>query len=86
MPNITVGSDTGPNGIAYDPSNGYLYVANFNSNNVTVINGATNTVVVPSITMGSYPRAIAYDPLNGYLYVANSGHGDRIAVDCDHST
>ncbi|MFP3203272.1 MAG: hypothetical protein RXR43_13950, partial [Sulfolobus sp.] len=34
-----------PWGIAYDPSNGYLYVADCGSGTVSVINGTTNTVI-----------------------------------------
>ena len=75
-PNTVVGQGiavgTGPDGIAYDSSNGYLYVTNANSNNVTAIDGTSNTVVVHSITVGSSPVGIAYDPSNGYLYVTNS--------------
>jgi len=61
----------GPRGIAYDPSNGYIYVTNFLSNTVWVINGATNTFVT-IITVGFEPEGVAYDPSNGYIYVANS--------------
>jgi len=66
--NITVGS--APAGVAYDSSNGYVYVANSASDTVSVINGATNTVIA-SIAVGSGPWGVAYDPSNGYLYVTN---------------
>ena len=66
--NISVGSN--PGGIAYDSSNGCVYVTNFNSNSVSVINGATNTVIA-NISVGSNPLGIAYDSSNGYLYVTN---------------
>ena len=46
--NTVVGSpipvEDAPRGIAFNPNNGNLYVANFGSNTVTVIDGATNTV------------------------------------------
>ena len=57
-----------PEGIAYDPSNGYIYVANDGSNTVSVINGTT---VIATITVGQWPTGVAYDPSNGYIYVAN---------------
>ena len=41
--NITVG--LAPDWVAYDPSNGYIYVANYGSDTVSVINGANNTVI-----------------------------------------
>jgi len=61
-------------GIAYDSSNGYIYVANFFSSTVSVINGATNTVIA-TIPVGSMPAGVAYDPSNGYIYVTNYGSG-----------
>jgi 40-residue YVTN family beta-propeller repeat len=60
----------GPWGIAYDPSNGYLYVADYGSDTVSVIDGATNTVIA-KITVGIYPKGVAYDPSNGYIYVTD---------------
>jgi len=59
-----------PVGVAYDPSNGYIYVTNFGSGTVSVINGATNTVIA-TIPVGSEPEGVAYDPSNGYIYVAD---------------
>jgi len=74
--NITVGA--WPTGVAYDPSNGYIYVANYFSDTVSVINGATNTVIA-NITVGIGPWGIAYDPSNGYIYVADTG-SDTVSV------
>jgi len=73
--NINVGGSGGPTGIAYDPSNGYIYVANFDSGTVSVINGANNSVIA-NINVGYEPMGIAYDPSNGYIYVANEGSND----------
>jgi len=39
------GNGMGPAGVAYDPSNGYIYVTNVFSGTVSVINGATNAVI-----------------------------------------
>jgi YVTN family beta-propeller protein len=57
-----------PWGIAYDPSNGYIYVADWGWSIVSVINGKT---VIATIPVGTGPVGIAYDPSNGYLYVTN---------------
>src|SRR3989475_327574 len=57
-----------PFGVAYDSGNGYVYVANYNSNNVSIISGTT---VVATIPVGGGPSGIAYDSGNGYVYVAN---------------
>ena len=56
--------------VAYDPSNGYVYVTNWFSNNVYVINGTTNSVI-KTVSVGSGPLGVAYDPSNGYVYVTN---------------
>ena len=57
-----------PYGVGYDSGNGYVYVANYYSNNVSVINGTT---VVASVAVGTLPVGVAYDSGNGYVYVAN---------------
>jgi YVTN family beta-propeller protein len=69
---ISVGS--GPYGIAYDDAHDHIYVANDYSDNVTVINGSTNTVL-RSIAVGGHPIAVAYDSAKDYVYVVNSGNG-----------
>jgi len=74
--NISVGS--GPSGVAYDSSNGYVYVTNLHSNSVSVINGATNTVIA-SISVESFPVGVAFDSSNGYVYVTNL-HSNSVLV------
>ena len=65
---ISVGKS--PDALVSDSANGYLYVANYGSGNVTVINESTNKVLA-SIDVGSGPDAIVVDPQNGLVYVAN---------------
>jgi len=60
----------GPGGIAYDPSNGYIYVTDSGSDTVSVINGTTNKVIA-IIPVGKEPWGVAYDPSNGYIYVTD---------------
>ena len=67
-----------PRGMAYLPSLDDLYVANQGSDNVTVINCATNRIV-GNVAVGSGPEGVVYDPYNGLLYVANSA-SDTISV------
>jgi YVTN family beta-propeller protein len=78
-PGIGVWSE--PFAVAYDPANGYLYVANDGSSSVSVINGSTDSLVVPQIAVGSEPIALAYDPSNGDLYVAGIGNNFLTIVD-----
>lgn len=65
---VTVGSEPG----ASAASNGYLYVCNYSSGTVSVINASTNTVTA-TVTVGSEPDAIAIS--GGYAYVCNYGGG-----------
>ena len=65
--NVAVG--TGPWGMAYDSSNGYVYATNLNANTVSVISGTT---VVATIPVGNTPAGVGYDSGNGYIYVANN--------------
>jgi YVTN family beta-propeller protein len=68
---IPVGS--APSAIAYDPSQGELFVANAGSNNVSVINDTLGTVV-GNIPVGTGPSAIL--SLGGDVYVANELSGN----------
>jgi YVTN family beta-propeller protein len=68
----TIPAGTGPNAVAVNPATNMIYVVN-GSDNVTVINGATN--LTSTVTVGSYPIAIAVNPLTNTIYVANHFDG-----------
>src|SRR4030095_15449240 len=61
----------GPWGIAYNPVNNNMYVANSESSTVSVISGSSNSVV-SSILVGRHPISIAYIPPSNKLYVTNA--------------
>ncbi len=71
-PPTTIGVGSLPLDLAYDSGNHLLYVVNYNSGNVSIINTTTNKVVA-NPDVGSIPHHIAYDPANGYVYVPNYG-------------
>jgi YVTN family beta-propeller protein len=73
----TVSAGGGPNGVAVNPVTNKIYVANFNSNNVTVINGATNTTT--TVSAGSYPYGVAVNPVTNKIYVGEY-YGDNVTV------
>ncbi len=75
---IPVGS--GPADVAFDQRNGYLYVPNTDSNNVSVINGSSNRVV-GSVSVGAFPQHIAFDSRTGNLYISNTGSGTISVID-----
>ena len=55
-----------------------MYVANFDSDTVSVIDTNTNTVT-SEITVGSGPMAIAFDPTHKRMYVTNAD-GESVSV------
>ncbi|MCL4324933.1 MAG: hypothetical protein M1144_05680, partial [Candidatus Thermoplasmatota archaeon] len=65
----TTATGSSPWGVAYDSGNGYVYVANYGSNNVSVLSGAK---VVASVPVGTSPSGVGYDSANGYVYVTNA--------------
>jgi len=65
-----------PQGVAFDSANGYIYVTNFGSNDVSVINGATNVVIASIDLANSIPTEVAFDSSNGYVYMTNDGSND----------
>jgi YVTN family beta-propeller protein len=75
-------SDYPDNFIHFDdtppPPNGYAYVANETSNNVSVIKTSTNSVV-KTVTVGSEPYDVAITPNGGYAYVTNQD-SDNVSV------
>jgi YVTN family beta-propeller protein len=74
---IPVGGN--PSGVAVDPINGLVYVAD--SNTVSVISPATNTIVAYQyIVLGSDPVGVAVDPTNGFLYVSMAVPGTVYVV------
>jgi YVTN family beta-propeller protein len=68
----TIPVGQGPLAIAVNPTNGLVYVANFDLNTVSVIDPSTNTVV-DTIPVGQGPAGVAFNPTNGLVYVANFG-------------
>ena len=73
---ITVGSL--PDAATIDTENGEIYVANWGSDNVTIIQLTTGRVL-GSIPVGSEPDGILFDSATGFLYVANNA-SDNVTV------
>lgn len=73
--NVPVGSY--PVAVAVNPLTNKIYVVNQSSNNVTVIDGATNHTT--SVPVGASPTALAINPVTNKIYVTN-GNGDSVTV------
>jgi YVTN family beta-propeller protein len=69
-----------PCAIAVDYSSGKVFVANYGSNNVSVIDGATDSVVT-TISVAPNPQAIAVDSSNHNVYVASTREGTVTVLD-----
>ena len=68
---VTVGSN--PIAIGFNPVTFRIYVSNYYSKNVSVIDTETNTLV-KQLTVGDNPIGLAFNPENGDTYVANLGN------------
>lgn len=75
---IQVGSH--PYGVIYNNINGNIYVANYDSNSVSVIDPTTNQVIA-NIPVEQNPRQIVLNTDNGNLYVINTGSSSVSVID-----
>ena len=65
---LFVGTGSHPWALACDSSNGYVYIANYGSHNVSIVSGSR---FVGSVQVGSLPENLLFNPANGDVYVAN---------------
>ncbi len=72
----------GPGGIAFT-RNGYAYVANFGSNNVSVININNQNTIEKTIEVGRQPTEIAITPDDRFAYVTNHGSASVSVIDIE---
>ncbi|HUI38812.1 MAG TPA: YncE family protein [Thermoplasmata archaeon] len=75
--NVTTGGT--PTSVTYDGANGYLYTANFGTNDVTIISGSSYSVV-GRVDVGDDPFGGVYDPSDSEVYITNSGVTYNVSV------
>jgi YVTN family beta-propeller protein len=63
----------------------FAYIANSGSNNVSVIDSSTNTVVA-TVTVGNSPHGVAVTPDNTHVYVTNDGSDTVSVIDTSTNT
>jgi 6-phosphogluconolactonase len=91
-PPLTSADGVNPNGLAIDPTGTYLYVANTQSNSISIFtilpSGALedNVPGSPLDDIYSDPFALLLDPKGQYLYVANQGSSNVAVYSIDSST
>ena len=66
---MTVGQ--GPNDVSVNPNTNRIYITNFKSNSVSIIDGK-NGRVVSTIPVGIVPQGVTVNPRTNLAYVANS--------------
>jgi YVTN family beta-propeller protein len=71
---VTVTVTNGPEGIAANPTSGYVYVVNPSTNGLSVVDSSTSTVIA-TVSVGSFPWGVAVNPGTGLVYVTNYGAG-----------
>jgi len=77
---IPVGS--GPVGVAVNATTGKIYVANTGSNNISVIDGTTNSVVATITDPNAIgPAAVAVNATTNTIYAANSQSNNVTVID-----
>ncbi len=75
----TVSVGSGPNSVAVNPVTNKMYVTNPNSNNVTVIDGATNTTA--TVATGTTPVAASVNTVTNKIYISNAGSSNVTVID-----
>jgi YVTN family beta-propeller protein len=75
----TVAVGKTPYALAVNPVTNKIYVANKDSNSVTVIDGATNSTT--TVAVDSLPYAVAVNPVTNKIYVANRGSDTVTVID-----
>ena len=81
----TIGVVGGPYGVAVNPTTGTVYVANFLSNSVSVIDGSSNTVTA-TIGAGTNLFGVAVNPTTGTVYVVNPNSDSVSVIDGSSNT
>src|SRR5207253_3083705 len=66
----TITVDDGPTGIDVNTTTDRIYVADFRANHISVIDGATDTVL-DTAQIGGEPFGVAVDPGRNIIYVGN---------------
>src|ERR1700746_3870449 len=77
----TVPVGTTPYAVAVNPVTNRIYVANQGSNNVTVIDGATNTTTTVTDPNATAAFSVAVNPVTKNIYVANQGSANVTVID-----
>ena len=77
---ITLPAGIGPDDIVVNPATNRIYVNNVNGASVTVIDGASNTVIT-NVPVGAGPEDMRLDSATNRVYVANRNSSSVTVID-----
>ena len=70
-----------PGGIAVNPGGTQVYITNFGSASISVIDTANNTLVPYQLQAGNGPEGLAFTPNGKYVYIANFLDNTVVVID-----
>jgi YVTN family beta-propeller protein len=76
LPLDTIAVGAFPTGIAVNAVTNTVYVTSINSQSMSVIDGATDTVTATLISVGTNPNAVAVNPVTNKVYIADDCGGE----------
>jgi YVTN family beta-propeller protein len=77
----TLPAGNAPLALAVNPLTNRIYAANGGSNNITVIDGATNATTTVTDPNALDPCAVAVNPVTNRIYVANADSNNVTVID-----
>jgi len=83
QPRITVG--TNPLSVSVNPITNKVYVGNAGSNNVTIIDGASSSVIT-TLTVSAWPQWVVADPENNRIYASTLTGANTSIIDGTSNT
>jgi YVTN family beta-propeller protein len=81
VPIGTISVGDGPLAVAVNPATNLIYVANYLSDDVSVIEGETSTALPDTISVGERPRSVAVNSITNRIYVPSSFSSDVSVID-----
>ena len=78
----TISVGQGPIALEFNPENENMYVADYNSGSVSVIDSSNNTIG-ETIPVGQGPIALEFNPENENMYVANEKSGSVSVIETE---
>ena len=72
--------DSFPSALCYNSRDNKLYCANYVTNTVTVVDGASNEILC-ALPSGQHPLALTYNSIDNKVYCANEGEASITVFD-----